>query len=150
MKYFIIGSGIWGTVIAERIASEMNEQVMVVDKRDHIGGNCHSSLDEETGIECHRYGSHIFHTSLPEVWEYLSLFGEFTSYRHKVLITHGGKVYACLSICSRSMLFMEKIFLLLRQKLSCRRDCAGSYRTSRQSGRESHFSHRTSFVRSIH
>ena len=94
MKYFIIGSGIWGTVIAERIASEMNEQVMVVDKRDHIGGNCHSSLDEETGIECHRYGSHIFHTSLPEVWEYLSLFGEFTSYRHKVLITHGGKVYA--------------------------------------------------------
>ena len=61
MKYFIIGSGIWGTVIAERIASEMNEQVMVVDKRDHIGGNCHSSLDEETGIECHRYGSHIFH-----------------------------------------------------------------------------------------
>jgi len=94
MKYFIIGSGIWGTVIAERIASEMNEQVMVVDKRDHIGGNCHSSLDEETGIECHRYGSHIFHTSLPEVWGYLSLFGEFTSYRHKVLITHGGKVYA--------------------------------------------------------
>ena len=94
MSYLIVGSGFWGATIAERIATVMKQPVTIIDKRDHIGGNCHSSLDEETGIECHRYGSHIFHTSIPQVWEYLSRFCEFTSYRHKVLITHGGKVYA--------------------------------------------------------
>ncbi len=94
MHYFVIGAGIWGSVVAERIASVMHEPVTVIDRRDHIGGNCHSSLDEATGIECHRYGSHIFHTSLPEVWEYLAGFTEFTSYRHKVLITHAGRVYS--------------------------------------------------------
>ncbi len=94
MKYTIIGAGIWGATLAERIATVLNQPVTVIDRRDHIGGNCHSSLDQETGIECHRYGSHIFHTSLPQVWEYLSRFCEFTSYRHKVLITHGNAVYA--------------------------------------------------------
>ena len=93
MQYCIVGSGFWGATIAERIASVMKQPVMVIDKRDHIGGNCHSSLDEETGIECHRYGSHIFHTSLPQVWEYINRFGKFTSYQHKVFITHEGKVY---------------------------------------------------------
>ena len=93
MQYCIVGAGFWGATIAERIASVMKQPVMVIDKRDHIGGNCHSSLDEETGIECHRYGSHIFHTSLPQVWEYINRFGKFTSYQHKVFITHEGKVY---------------------------------------------------------
>ncbi len=93
MQYIIVGAGFWGATIAERIASVMKQPVMVIDKRDHIGGNCHSSLDEETGIECHRYGSHIFHTSLPQVWEYINRFGKFTSYQHKVFITHEGKVY---------------------------------------------------------
>ncbi|MBO4793299.1 MAG: UDP-galactopyranose mutase [Deltaproteobacteria bacterium] len=91
--YFIIGAGFWGAVIAERIASVMKEPVTIIDKRNHIGGNCHSSIDEETGIECHRYGSHIFHTSLPQVWEYINRFGEFTNYQHKVFTTYQGKVY---------------------------------------------------------
>ncbi len=94
MHYFVVGAGIWGAVIAERIATVMHEPVTVIDRRSHIGGNCHSSLDEATGIECHRYGSHIFHTSLPEVWNYLASFTEFTPYRHKVLITHAGRVYS--------------------------------------------------------
>lgn len=94
MKYFVVGSGIWGSVIAERIASQLKEPVTVLEKRDHVGGNCHSSLDPETGIECHRYGSHIFHTSLPEVAEYLSGFCQLTNYRHKVLTRHNGKVYS--------------------------------------------------------
>lgn len=93
-EFFIIGAGIWGATLAERIATVLNQPVTVIDRRDHVGGNCHSSLDQETGIECHRYGSHIFHTSLPQAWEYLSRFCEFTSYRHKVLITHGNAVYA--------------------------------------------------------
>ncbi|MCR5220346.1 MAG: UDP-galactopyranose mutase [bacterium] len=93
MQYLVVGAGIWGSVIAERIATVMKQPVTVIDRRDHIGGNCYSSLDEETGIECHRYGSHIFHTSLPEVWEYINQFGEFTSYQHKVFITHKDRVY---------------------------------------------------------
>lgn len=93
MGFFIVGSGIWGAVVAERIATVLKQPVTVIDRRDHIGGNCHSSLDKETGIECHRYGSHIFHTSLPQVWEYINQFGEFTSYQHNVFITYKGKVY---------------------------------------------------------
>lgn len=94
MSFFVIGAGFWGAVMAERIASVMGEPVVVVEKRKHIGGNSWSSIDKETGIECHRYGSHIFHTSLPEVHSYLSKFCELTAYRHKVLIKHSGKVYS--------------------------------------------------------
>ena len=89
----IVGAGIWGAVIAERIATVMKQPVTIIDKRDHIGGNCHSSLDGATGIECHRYGSHIFHTSLPQVWENIPQYGEFTSPQHKVFITYQGKAY---------------------------------------------------------
>ena len=91
--YFIIGSGFWGSTIAERIAFVLKVPVTIIEQRNHLGGNCHSSLDEETDIECHCYGSHIFHTSLPHVWEYITQFGEFTSYQHKVFITYQGKVY---------------------------------------------------------
>ncbi|MBQ7608538.1 MAG: UDP-galactopyranose mutase [Desulfovibrionaceae bacterium] len=94
MQYFVIGAGIWGSVIAERIASQMNEKVLVVERRPHIGGNCHSSIDEKSGVECHRYGSHIFHTSLPEVWKYINQFTSFTNYHHTVLTKHAGRVYS--------------------------------------------------------
>ena len=60
-KYVVVGGGIFGCVIAERIASVLNESVIIVEKRSHIGGNCHSFIDKQTGIECHCYGSHIFH-----------------------------------------------------------------------------------------
>lgn len=93
MNYFVIGAGIWGCVIAERIASQLNEPVTLVERRGHIGGNCYSEIDAETGIECHRYGSHIFHTSIPEVAEYIGNFCKLTNYRHKVLTRHKGHVY---------------------------------------------------------
>ena len=93
MQYFIIGSGLWGCTISERIATILKQPVTVIDRRDHIGGYCQSSIDIKTGIECHCYGSHIFHTSLPQVWEYITQFGKFTSYHHKVLIIYQGKTY---------------------------------------------------------
>lgn len=93
MHYFIVGAGLWGSVLAERIATVLKEPVTILEQRDHIGGNCHSSLDEETGIECHRYGCHIFHTSLQNVWDYINQFTSFTNYQHKVLITYHDKVY---------------------------------------------------------
>ena len=88
----------------------MKQPVTIIDKRDHIGGNCHSSLDGETGIECHRYGSHIFHTSLPQVWEYINKFGEFTSYQHKVFITYQGKAYTMPINLSTINAFYDKNF----------------------------------------
>ena len=93
MKYFVIGSGIWGCVLAERISSQLNAEVVVIEKRNHVGGNCFSSFDEETGIECHRYGSHIFHTDLPHVAEYINRFCKLTAYRHRVLTRHKNHVY---------------------------------------------------------
>ena len=92
-KYIVVGSGIFGAVVAELIASNLNEHVLVVERRDHIGGNCYSAIDPETGIEFHCYGSHIFHTSNEKVWQYINRFSGFTNYRHKVLTVCDGKIY---------------------------------------------------------
>lgn len=94
VKYLIVGSGFFGAVIAERIANELNEKVLVIDRRDHIGGNSYSYTDAETNIEVHKYGSHIFHTSNEEVWIYLNRFTAFNSYQHRVLTTYKNKFYS--------------------------------------------------------
>lgn len=91
--YLVVGAGLFGSVIAERIASELGAKVMIIDKRPHIGGNCYSLRDEDTGIEYHKYGTHIFHTSSAEVWEYITRFTEFNGYHHQVLTTYRGGVY---------------------------------------------------------
>lgn len=93
MQTIIVGAGFWGAVIAERMATVLDEDVTIIDARPHAGGNCYSSLDEETGIECHRYGSHIFHTANEEVWTYITRFTAFNSYQHKVFTTCRGRVY---------------------------------------------------------
>lgn len=91
--YVVVGAGFWGGVMAERIAEELQEAVLVLERRTHLGGNSGSSVDPRTGIECHNYGTHIFHTRLPEVWEYVNRFSSFTTYRHKVLTTYRDRVY---------------------------------------------------------
>jgi UDP-galactopyranose mutase len=92
-SYVVVGSGLLGAVVAERIASHLKEPVLVIEKRDHIGGNCYSTTDRETGIDYHRYGTHIFHTSNEKVWNYIRKFTNFNSYRHKVLSHHKGQTY---------------------------------------------------------
>lgn len=94
MHTIIIGAGIWGLTMARLIAEKRGEPVIVVEKRSAPGGNSRSFFDDATGIECHEYGSHIFHLSNPEVWRFLSRFTSLTGYRHKVLATHKRKVYA--------------------------------------------------------
>ena len=89
----VVGAGIFGLTIAERVANELGKQVLVIDKRDHIGGNAYSEFDPETGIECHKYGAHLFHTSDEAVWQYVNRFTKFTNYVHKVYITHNGEVF---------------------------------------------------------
>ncbi|MDR1659863.1 MAG: NAD(P)-binding protein [Desulfovibrio sp.] len=93
LKYLVVGAGLWGGVLAERIASVLGERVLVIDRRAHIGGNCHSFIDSATGIECHAYGTHVFHTTIPRVWEYACRFTQFTPYRHRVLTERKGRVY---------------------------------------------------------
>lgn len=89
----IVGSGLFGLTIAERAAREHGARVTIIDRRDHIGGNAYSERDPATGIEVHKYGAHLFHTSNTRVWEYVNRFTEFTGYQHKVYTNHGGVVY---------------------------------------------------------
>ena len=83
MQNVIVGAGPSGIVMAERLARKW-EKVLILEKRNHIGGNCYDYFDEN-GILIHRYGPHIFHTDLDDVWEYLNKFTEFTNFQHKVL-----------------------------------------------------------------
>ncbi len=92
-KYVVVGSGLFGSVIAERIAKVLNQKVLVIEQRPHVGGNCHSFLEPETQIEIHTHGTHIFHTKNPRVWNYITGFSSFTNYQHKVLTQHGNRVY---------------------------------------------------------
>ena len=89
----VVGSGFFGLTVAERAAVELGRKVLVIDRRDHIGGNAYSAADPETGIEVHRYGAHLFHTSNPTVWEYVNRFTTFTDYVHRVYTNHGGEVF---------------------------------------------------------
>jgi UDP-galactopyranose mutase len=89
----VVGSGFFGLTVAERTASQLDKRVLVLDRRDHIGGNAYSEAEPETGIEIHRYGAHLFHTSNKTVWEYVNQFTEFTSYQHWVFTIYRGQVY---------------------------------------------------------
>src|SRR6266567_7880449 len=92
-SYVVVGSGLLGSVVAERIASQLNQPVLIIEKRQHIGGNCYSETDSATGIEYHRYGTHIFHTSNEKVWDYIRGFTTFNNYRHQVLSAYKNKIY---------------------------------------------------------
>lgn len=86
----IIGAGFAGAVLAERIATKQNKKVLLVDKRQHVGGNCYDYKDDN-GIIVHKYGPHLFHSNIRQVWEYLSQFTEWDIYQHQVLACIDGK-----------------------------------------------------------
>jgi UDP-galactopyranose mutase len=92
MRYdwLIVGAGFTGCVMAERIASQLGQRVLVIDKRDHIGGNAYDHYDEH-GVLVHKYGPHIFHTNDARVWEYLSQFTKWHPYEHSVLAVVDGR-----------------------------------------------------------
>ncbi|WP_206476664.1 UDP-galactopyranose mutase [Microbacterium sp. KRD172] len=92
MDLLVVGSGFFGLTIAER-AADAGRKVTVIERRPHIGGNAYSEADAETGIEVHRYGAHLFHTSNATVWEYVNRFTTFTNYVHKVYTNHKSVVY---------------------------------------------------------
>ena len=90
----VVGSGLFGLTIAERCAQELGLKVLVIDRRHHLGGNAYSEIDEETGIEVHKYGTHLFHTSNKRVWDYVRKFTDFTNYQHRVFAKYQGQVYS--------------------------------------------------------
>ena len=92
MDLLVVGSGLFGLTIAERAASA-GRKVTVIERRPHIGGNAYSEAEPSTGIEVHRYGAHLFHTSNATVWEYVNRFTTFTDYVHRVYTNHRGVVY---------------------------------------------------------
>jgi UDP-galactopyranose mutase len=82
--YLIVGAGFAGSVLAERLAEGLGKRVLLIDRRDHVGGNAYDHLDE-AGVLVHRYGPHIFHTNAQRIVDYLSRFTEWRPYEHRVL-----------------------------------------------------------------
>lgn len=89
--YLVVGAGFAGSVMAERLASQLNKKVLLIDKRDHIAGNAYDYYNAE-GILIHKYGPHIFHTNSKDVFTYLSQFTDWRSYEHKVLASVDGQL----------------------------------------------------------
>lgn len=90
----IVGAGFFGATIAERVANQLGRKVLILDRRDHIGGNAYSENDAQTGIEVHKYGAHLFHTPNKLVWDYLNNFTKFTDYKHRVYTSYKDQVYS--------------------------------------------------------
>ena len=89
--FLVVGAGYAGSVLAERLASQANKKVLIVDRRNHIGGNAYDHYDDD-GILVHKYGPHIFHTNSVEVIKYLSQFTEWRPYQHRVLASVDGQL----------------------------------------------------------
>ncbi len=84
-SFLVVGAGLAGVVVAERIVNLLNKKVTIIEKRDHIGGNCYDYVDEETGILINKYGAHLFHTNNDQVWNYINQFDKWVRWEHKVL-----------------------------------------------------------------
>jgi len=91
--FLIVGAGFAGSTFA-RCAADDGRSVQIIDKREHIGGNCFSYIDDETGIEIHKYGPHIFHTNSKEIYDFISRFTSFYPYIHRVKAHYNGEIYS--------------------------------------------------------
>jgi len=115
--YLIVGAGLSGCVIAERIASQLDKKCLIIERRNHIGGNCYDYYDEN-GILVHKYGPHIFHTTMKKVWDYLSEYTEWIPYFHRVLaVIEGNKVPIPFNFNTIEQLFSPKVASNFEAKL---------------------------------
>ena len=89
--WLIVGAGFAGSVLAERLASQRGDRVLIIDRRPHIGGNAYDKLDD-TGVLIHQYGPHIFHTNSEAIFSYLSKFTQWRAYEHRVLASVDDKL----------------------------------------------------------
>jgi UDP-galactopyranose mutase len=105
----IVGAGISGATLAERYATQKNKKVLVLEKRDHIAGNCYDFYNE-AGIRIAKYGAHLFHTSFDDVWDYVHKFSDWQPYEHHVLGMIDGKLVPIpVNITTVNMLFGTRI-----------------------------------------
>ena len=88
--YLVVGSGLFGATFTY-LATQKGKSVLVIDKRPHIGGNIYTEKTE--GINVHRYGAHIFHTSDKEVWDFITRFAEFNNYVNSPVANYKGRLY---------------------------------------------------------
>ncbi len=93
LKLLMVGAGLSGAVIG-RMMAEKGHEVTILDARDHIAGNCHTTRDDDTGVMVHIYGPHIFHTDDAEVWDYVNRFETFMPYKNRVKTTSQGQVFS--------------------------------------------------------
>jgi UDP-galactopyranose mutase len=115
----VVGAGISGITVA-RLLAEKGEKVLVVEQKEHIGGNCYDSYDEN-GICVHKYGTHIFHTDLENVWRFVSRFTDWYPYMHKVLgLVDGQLVPIPFNLNSIHKVFPESLASRLEEKLISR------------------------------
>jgi UDP-galactopyranose mutase len=92
-NFLMVGAGLSGAVIGRHLA-EAGHKITIVDSRPHIGGNCHTERDPDTGVMVHIYGPHIFHTDDQEVWNYVNKFARFMPYKNRVKTTSRGQVFS--------------------------------------------------------
>ncbi len=117
VKNLVVGAGFSGATIANLIAEQLGEEVLVIDKKDHIAGNCYDYRDEN-GIMIHKYGSHIFHTKSEKVWKYLKQFTDFNTYMHKVIgILDGIETHIPFNFNTLYDVFPKTLASRLEQKL---------------------------------
>src|SRR5450432_4401701 len=109
-KYLIIGSGFSGAVLAHQLATRSDCSIDIWYERDHIGGNCHTKRDEQTGIMVHQYGPHIFNTDRKEIWDFVNKFIELKNFPHKVKAITNGKVYSMPVTLHTINQFFDKTF----------------------------------------
>lgn len=118
IKNLIVGCGLAGSVIAERIATELKEPVLIIDKRAHIAGNVYDYKDSTTGITVHKYGPHVFHTNNQEVWSYLSKFTDWHYFMYRVkAIIDGNEVNIPFNLDSLNKVFPTSLAETLATKL---------------------------------
>jgi UDP-galactopyranose mutase len=89
--FLIVGAGFFGSTFA-RVVAEKGKKVFVIDKRNHIGGNCYT--EKVKGIDVHCYGPHIFHTNDIGIWNFVNRFSEFNNYQHRVKVNYQDKIYS--------------------------------------------------------
>lgn len=92
-RILIVGAGLYGAVCAREL-HDLGHQVLVIEQRDHLGGNCHTRFVEEAGCHEHVYGAHIFHTDSDRIWNYVQRFARFNGYINRVKARHGNTLYS--------------------------------------------------------
>lgn len=125
--YLIVGAGFAGSVLAERLASQSNQKILIIDTRSHIGGNAYDHYNED-GILVHKYGPHIFHTNSRDVFEYLSQFTEWRPYEHRVKASVDGQLVPIpINLDTVNRLYglnltsfqLEEFFASIAEKIEC-------------------------------